>query len=33
MRETKIPNKLANEKSTYLRQHIFNLVNWYPWSE
>lgn len=30
---TRIPNKLANEKSPYLLQHAFNPVNWYPWGE
>jgi len=29
---TRIPNKLANEKSPYLLQHQYNPVNWYPWS-
>ena len=24
-------NKLANEKSLYLKQHATNPVNWYPW--
>ena len=33
MRENKIPNKLINEKSAYLRQHVYNLVNWYTWNE
>jgi uncharacterized protein YyaL (SSP411 family) len=27
------PNRLVNEKSLYLRQHAFNPVDWYPWSE
>jgi uncharacterized protein YyaL (SSP411 family) len=26
-------NRLANEKSPYLRQHESNPVNWYPWGE
>lgn len=26
-------NKLANEKSPYLKQHANNPVNWFPWSE
>ena len=26
-------NKLANEKSLYLKQHATNPVNWFPWSE
>lgn len=30
---TRIPNQLANEKSPYLLQHIYNPVNWYPWGE
>ncbi len=25
------PNKLINEKSPYLQQHVYNPVNWYPW--
>lgn len=25
------PNRLANEKSPYLLQHVNNPVNWYPW--
>jgi uncharacterized protein YyaL (SSP411 family) len=29
----KKPNRLINEKSLYLRQHAFNPVDWYPWSE
>lgn len=29
--EKKIPNRLANEKSPYLLQHVYNPVNWYPW--
>ncbi|OFY27834.1 MAG: hypothetical protein A2275_09325 [Bacteroidetes bacterium RIFOXYA12_FULL_35_11] len=28
---TSTQNKLANEKSLYLRQHAENLVNWHPW--
>lgn len=27
------PNKLIKEKSPYLLQHLYNPVNWYPWSE
>ncbi|MCX8057210.1 MAG: thioredoxin domain-containing protein [Ignavibacteria bacterium] len=27
------PNKLINEKSLYLKQHAYNPINWYPWSE
>ena len=26
-------NRLANEKSPYLKQHENNPVNWYPWGE
>jgi uncharacterized protein YyaL (SSP411 family) len=26
-------NRLANETSTYLRQHQDNLVDWYAWGE
>lgn len=26
-------NKLANEKSLYLKQHSTNPINWFPWSE
>ncbi len=29
----KKPNRLIKEKSPYLRQHAYNPVNWYPWSE
>lgn len=25
------PNRLINEKSTYLQQHAYNPVDWYPW--
>ncbi len=25
------PNRLANETSAYLRQHMLNPVDWYPW--
>lgn len=28
-----IQNHLANEKSPYLLQHVFNPVDWYPWSD
>lgn len=28
-----MPNRLANEKSLYLRQHADNPVDWYPWGE
>src|SRR5262249_29948768 len=27
------PNRLANAKSPYLRQHASNPVDWYPWSD
>ena len=27
------PNRLANETSAYLRQHMYNPVDWYPWGE
>lgn len=27
-----MPNRLANEKSLYLRQHADNPVDWYPWT-
>ena len=27
------PNRLANAKSPYLRQHASNPVDWYPWSK
>lgn len=30
---TKLPNKLAEEKSPYLLQHAYNPVKWYPWGE
>lgn len=28
-----MPNRLANEKSLYLRQHADNPVDWYPWGD
>lgn len=31
--EKKIPNRLINEKSPYLLQHVYNPVNWYPWGD
>jgi uncharacterized protein YyaL (SSP411 family) len=31
MINSKVPNRLANEKSPYLLQHAYNPVNWYPW--
>ncbi|MBT0160849.1 thioredoxin domain-containing protein [Candidatus Bathyarchaeota archaeon A05DMB-2] len=27
------PNRLINEKSPYLLQHVYNPVDWYPWSD
>ena len=27
------PNRLARETSTYLQQHAYNPVDWYPWGE
>ncbi len=27
------PNRLIKEKSPYLRQHAYNPVDWYPWSD
>ncbi|MGQ9752390.1 MAG: thioredoxin domain-containing protein [Thermoanaerobaculaceae bacterium] len=27
------PNKLINEPSSYLRQHAYDPVDWYPWGE
>lgn len=29
--ETRKPNRLLNETSTYLLQHAYNPVDWYPW--
>lgn len=26
-------NRLVNETSTYLQQHAYNPVDWYPWGE
>lgn len=31
--KTKVPNRLAKEKSPYLLQHAHNPVDWYPWGE
>ena len=31
--EKKISNRLANEKSPYLLQHVYNPVDWHPWGE
>lgn len=33
MTTTKIPNRLAEEKSPYLLQHQYNPVDWFPWGE
>ncbi|HNX29820.1 MAG TPA: thioredoxin domain-containing protein [Syntrophomonadaceae bacterium] len=33
MNNTRMPNRLINEKSPYLLQHAYNPVDWYPWSE
>ena len=33
MDHTKQTNHLANETSPYLRQHMYNPVQWYPWEE
>jgi uncharacterized protein YyaL (SSP411 family) len=33
MNTNQTPNLLINEKSTYLLQHAYNPVNWYPWRE
>lgn len=30
---TRVPNRLADEKSPYLLQHAYNPVNWYPWGK
>jgi len=29
----KVPNRLINQNSPYLRQHAYNPVDWYPWGE
>ncbi len=29
----KKPNRLSKEKSLYLRQHMYNPIDWFPWSE
>ncbi len=31
--QTKTPNRLINEASPYLLQHVNNPVNWYPWGD
>ena len=33
IKENRKPNRLINEKSTYLLQHAYNTVNWNPWGE
>ncbi len=33
VKNTKIPNRLINEKSPYLLQHAYNPVNWLTWSD
>jgi len=33
MAENQKPNRLAAEPSPYLRQHMYNPVDWYPWCE
>ena len=32
MINSKVPNRLASEKSPYLLQHAYNPVDWYPWA-
>ncbi|KAF6299789.1 spermatogenesis associated 20 [Rhinolophus ferrumequinum] len=29
----RVPNRLINEKSSYLQQHAYNPVDWYPWGQ
>lgn len=31
--ESKVPNRLINEKSPYLLQHAYNPVDWFPWGD
>lgn len=31
MPNSKISNRLINEKSPYLLQHVYNPVDWCPW--
>lgn len=31
--EARKPNRLVNETSTYLLQHAYNPVDWYPWGQ
>lgn len=33
MPKSKMPNRLAHEKSPYLLQHSYNPVDWFPWSD
>ena len=33
MKKTEKPNRLINETSTYLLQHAYNPVDWYPWGQ
>ncbi|HAN22102.1 MAG TPA: hypothetical protein DCP51_10635 [Clostridiales bacterium] len=33
MNTNRIPNRLVNEKSPYLQQHMYNPVSWFPWSK
>lgn len=33
MSNSKVPNRLINEKSPYLLQHAFNPVDWWPWND
>lgn len=33
MTNSKMPNRLINEKSPYLLQHAHNPVDWFPWGE
>ncbi|MCB2292385.1 thioredoxin domain-containing protein [Clostridium algoriphilum] len=32
-KQNRKPNRLINEKSPYLLQHAYNLVNWFPWGD
>jgi uncharacterized protein len=32
-RQDRVANHLLHEKSPYLQQHVYNPVDWYPWSE
>ncbi|MBC2578758.1 DUF255 domain-containing protein [Clostridium sp. DJ247] len=33
MKLNRKPNRLINEKSPYLLQHVHNPVDWYAWSK